>query len=315
MTLDSISHRLGVRIPGEVYEQILKVAIHHERASKLFSHREFKALVVATQHGAVIRAVIAAALRAPSRPRVLYIPHAPAATTSWYRDLPAHHALLRGSAEVDFYAATGARPAQLHVVGDPSFMMQEPHANLNGEGAVLLAPSFQDREGLVEMIRVVESTDPGPVELCPHPRARDQVSEIQLPPGWSITDSRYTGERLARGGIRALITNGSGVGLEALMYGVPVIDLGWPGASNPYCYAQSEFVTRVATPTELAHALMNTLTQDAPTRSRIQVYAESWIGNWGPKASRLAAAKLVDLAGQPVPAALALDRWSVPTST
>ena len=306
--LDAISQRLGVRLPPSVYDQVLKVAIHFERASKYLGEPGIKSVVVATQHGAVIRAVIAAALASPVAPTVFYLPHAPAANTSWYRDLPAHHALMRGVSELEFYAENGAHRAQLHVVGDPSFVMSD-HPLVTDEEAVLLAPSFQGQDGLSELIRFVESGNVGNVELCLHPRAKAQVEGIRLPHGWSVAQCTYTGERLSRGDARLLITNGSGVGLEALMYGVPVIDIQPPGRVSPYCYAESEYVLRVETPGELLEASRRAISGSVTTRSKIQAYGASWIDSWGPEAAQVAAAKLADLAGQSTPDRLALDRW------
>ena len=147
------------------------------------------------------------------------------------------------------------------------------------------------------------------MEVAPHPRTKTRDSEGLYPSAWSVSRFSTTYERLAREGATALIQCSSGVGLEALGLGLPVIELAHPGEEPNYPYLAEPFVPVVSCSSGLRDAFVNLDQSDSAAESRI-AYAQSWCSADGALASQ-AAADAICKAAEVLPSnKLILDAWS-----
>jgi hypothetical protein len=285
-----------------------QTAVLQARAERLMRGRHAPdVLVVATQHGATTRAVLAAANRS-IRVRTVYVPHAPLADNVFYDDLPAHWALLRGPAEVRAYAAAGVDAGRLSAVGDPSIPAPAGVAPRDGR-RVLYALSTDHVGSLTNDYAMMVAAGLTEVEVSMHPRLRDRADLLALiPAGWSLNPSSSTYQRMAEEPFAAVVQHGSGLGLEALALGLPVIELCNPGRTPNYHYTTDPEVPIVATASQLADALVRAVRSPAADEAR-QVYAAEWTVAFGPTAAASAAEALVAVLAAPRPKRLLLDGW------
>lgn len=292
---------------GNFSEMACQTAVLLERSRRMFTGDDPPAaLVVATQHGAAARAVIRGALEG-GRTHVVYVPHAPTSRNAWYHDLPVHWALLRGDAEVDAYAALGVERARLQVVGDPS--LASIHEEVEPSGAqVVYAVSTDDVRKLADDIRVLTDAGCEQVDVCMHPRLRHRADlRSMFPPQWTVSELPSTFARLLATAPRAVVQHGSGVGLEALSLGLPLIDLCNPGREPDYYYLTGQPVGRASSAEQLREALVRPLAPSASAERR--EYARRWVSDGGESAAAGAAMAIGRIAEHPVPARLLLDGW------
>lgn len=297
----------GLQLHGGAGEEILQTAIFLEKCERLLDVRCPQVLLVASQHNSASRAVIAAALKVPVI-RTAYVPHAPLADNVWYKDLPTHHALLRGAAESEFYGSIGVPETRLDVVGDPSLPYRAFNSPRTRATFVFATSPDDSANRLAPAIEVIRKSNIGPVEVAPHPR--DDLARLRAacPPEWTFNPEPSTFRRLSSAGARAVIQFGSGVGLEVLSLGLPLIDLCNPGRQPNYPYLAPPIVPVVASSDQLAAAVSG-LDSTPQGAERRMSYAASWVSAAGSEASRRAVDVLEDKRAQPLPDDIILDGW------
>ena len=112
--------------------------------------------------------------------------------------------------------------------------------------------------------------------VAPHPRAdRDALRQL-CPDGWEIWAGRTY--ELLQAGPPVLIQASSGVALEALLLGVPTIDVSFPGALPPYPLIREPHVHVASSSSELEAALAEARLDgsDPDRRARIVEWAKGW---------------------------------------
>lgn len=275
-------------------------------ASHLIEHTRPRLVVVGTQHQEQVRGVVAAARDAavPS----FYLPHAPAARSLEYLDLPVNAAGLRGPAEVDYYAALGADPRRLSVVGDPGLEPPQPPA-LGGLPPVLaLSPDPPGQ--LAAIVEVVaEAVGQAPLLVAPHPASdREQVRSL-VRPGWSLASPDVRTASLLRQGPACVIQHSSGVALEAMVLGIPVIELQFPGERPNYPAIEPELVWFASDATGVSEGLRwaTRLGEAADDRERLLEHAAGWLRATGADACQRATAAL----GEVPDTGIVLDGWAL----
>lgn len=203
-------------------------------------------LVVATQHSTTVRGFIVAA-REREIP-VVYVPHAPFASNRQYADLPVDLACLRGPAEVTAYRALGADDDGLAVCGDLSVPDRDVAPQRAQE--VIVAPSPWDDDRAEAFFAVVGAADIDRLVVCPHPASDITQLRRRLPPQARLLEGVRTLDRvLATGGL--VVQHSSGVALEAMLVGAPVVQVELPGAPAGYPCIVQPHVTRVSSGPEL----------------------------------------------------------------
>ncbi len=289
-------------------ERALQAAVRaRARATTALDALMPRLVVVASQHSTSSRAFIHAA-RERSIPTA-YLPHAPAADTYQYRDLPTDFAGLRGPREVAFYRSLGAcRDAS--VVGNPQAWIEAPPA-LDPDAAVIFAPRPQPPEQLRAQVAEVEAAAPR-VVVSPHPRMRGRAMYEGLwPAHWEVHDG-WTVELLRRGH-PCVIQMSSGVAWEAMAHGVPVIELASTPAAPPLYLVIREPYAQVCTPAlDLTEAVARArlTAADSTARDRLMTWAQEWCAATGAEAVAAAVAWIDEcLATSPSSIPL-LDHWA-----
>lgn len=241
-----------------------------------------RSLMLASQHNLAGRALLWSSQR--SGVPTIYIPHAPTALNASYRDLPFSCALLRGEADREFYEAIGADSKRLFVIGDPSLedpVESRPHNG--GTPTIIVAPSNWALTQVEWFMKGVQQAT-GTILVTPHPGSDlDDLRSVLSP----------TAELLV--GVRSIDVIGqapcvviqcrSGVGLEALSLGVPVIEFRQADQGPLYLYSETELIPVASNSEELQLALaqcINDLDNDRPRRE----YARRFIAHSGEKARR-----------------------------
>lgn len=306
--LDRLSGNGYERLSRRFAEAVFDYANLRERALRLFQAPDGpRVLVVATQHGSATRAILSAALDVGSV-RTVYVPHAPLARNVFYHDLPVHWALLRGPREVSTYQELGAAASGLSSCGDPT--IEPPRTTSRSDATkVVFAASSENPNVLAEQISVLRDADLPEVEVCPHPRMRERGDLMSLfPREWARNPLRSTFDRLATSPVHAVVQQQSGVGLEALSLGIPVINLLAPGEQNNYYFLDSEHVTPVSSTEQLVEALDAKSIGTAADWDRRR-YAAEWTGISGRAATEMIIGQIERIVDEPVPAQLVLDGW------
>ena len=265
-------------------------------------------LVVASQQSVLARG-FSLHFRRAGVPTV-YFPHAPFADRPWYYDMPFHYAGLRGARAVQHVSSLLQDPSRVSAVGTTNLQPIDDLASLNS--AVVLALSPLSDADLAKIVEIVEGAGVEPV-IAPHPRQRLTSLRRLLPSRWAITDQMTT-DALLGTGPGVLIQAGSGVGLEALRRGIPLVDLRLGSGEPPYLYLRSEAVM-VATDSEsLATHVEYALSsgRDLAYRSDLARIAYEWSGPSGTEAVT-AFVKLIEdarVAPESTLPPLLLDRWA-----
>lgn len=289
---------------------IAQTAVLLQRARKLFSSTNCpQVLVIGTQHGAAIRALVRAAHEA-GRTRIVYLPHAPLARNPWYHDLPVHWALLRGPAEEIVYRQLGVVEGRVCSVGDPSVRASGRHRCVSEGTQVLYAVSVDDARSLSADISVIAEAGCQGVDVSMHPRLRNRSDLMRLlPREWTINPLPSTYERMLTSGPAAVIQHSSGVGLEALSLGLPLVDLCNPGRLPNYHYLSGPEVNVVSSSAGLS-AVLRSVQTDERSAERRRAYAADWISSVGDDAADGAVLRLLEILERPVPDDLLLDGWA-----
>lgn len=265
------------------------------------------AVVVASQHDMVARAVVAQA-RSVQVP-TLYVPHAPVAAVPWYEDLPTDYAALRGSREREHYAALGADGARLSVVGNPSgeFPGLPP---IDPSGIPVFALSPGDPERIRALMEVVAATG-SPWLVAPHPRTDLAHLSTLVRPPLRIWSGGRTSELLTSGP-PCLMQSSSGVSWEALALGIPTLQLQFPGEFPPYVLLHDPRIPRVSSAAEITAALEQArdVARDPDKRADLREYALSWCSPSGAASAERLAEVVRIVAASGTSQRPLLDRWS-----
>ena len=153
-------------------------------------------VVLASQHSTSSRSLIHAA-RERSIPTA-YLPHAPAADTYQYRDLPTDFAGLRGAREVDFYRSlgAGARPVRGR---QPAGRRGAARQSSTPSAPVIFAPAPAAPGRSCAPRSPAVAAAAAEVVVSPHPRMRGKARYEELwPAHWTVHDG-WTADLLRAG--------------------------------------------------------------------------------------------------------------------
>lgn len=274
--------------------------------SYVFSMHRSRRVVLSTQQSIHARAasIVAQNLDLPT----VYIPHAPAADNVYYRDIPFNYAALHGNREKQFYEDIGSDTARISVIGS---LRELPHVpkQPDREAAretVVVAPSPWDEPVVRAFFDLVVPGLRRPFVVCPHPRSDVALIRSLVPPGTQIIVDRETSDVLAERGL-AVVQHSSGVALEAMYLGVPVIDMRLTNLDPPYLFMRTRHVHSVTSSAELMRSL-DSIASSHSERSAIELhaYAREWLEPLPPESRRrldLLLAQELDTDG------FVLDRW------
>lgn len=301
--LKRLSKNSGADWDARLSEQIGQAELLRRRSDLLFVKGEVKVLVVATQHNAAVRSMLRSAHHAGVR--TIYLPHAPLASNIAYQDLPVNHALLRGPAEVEIYQLGGANQAGLMVVGDPSLPVLRDNSQAHSDQIVVAGSPNLDRD-LGFLIPILNEAGLTQIVISPHPRVKGRIRGY--PSSYRLSSHRTTADLLHSEGAKVLIQSNSGVGLDALRMGIPVIDLRAQGARPIYPFLEDPVVLTAASGGEL-DLLIKSLpaSKDASTAARR--LAEQWSARLDGEPAKLAAEAIRNLTGQSPLPPLIMDTW------
>ena len=266
-----------------------------------------RVVVLASQQSVLARAF---ALLGERDAVTVYLPHAPMADAPWYLDLPFHRAGLRGPGEVDFVKPLVTQPSSVHDVGNPSIESVQIADHLDIGKVVLALSPASDRE-LDAIFEMVLRSGLDPI-VAPHPRQRRAGLRRRLPGGWRLSAAQSTDDILATGP-GALVQRSSGVGLEAMRRGIPVIDIRLDRSPPTYLYLRSPEVLTAHDGATLSESLdrARTIAADREARQKLVNVAAHWSGPSGTD-SVARCVELIKEAGSQSGASqpLLLDKWT-----
>jgi hypothetical protein len=265
-----------------------------------------KAVVTAVTANYPPRALIAAA-RSAAVPSV-YFPHAPVLVEPAFNDLPTDFAGLRGPQEIAYYAGLVSDSDRLEVVGNPSIASDEMPIYDPSLPPVLAPPIRPDEiRAIVQMIR-----DAGERRLLvsPHPRADLTVLKAAIPEDWGIWPKRTYD--LVRKGPPMVIQYTSGVALEALILGIPTIDIQWPASrTTAYPAIQEPYVHSASSAGELREAIAQSYLdiRSSDRRRELRDWARQWCAHVGDEAAGRGAGLVARAVAGPPPGPI-WDAWA-----
>ena len=283
----TLAPRAEAAVVASFENQLYKVALALAQY-RSFDLSRFRAVLVATQHSPIMRALLVAAVE--QRVPVVYVPHAPVAANLAYLDLPVTYAGLRGAGERRYYTRELGVPGELlDTVGNlASDVLSRPVPALHRDGAGVLALSPHEPEVLRRIFAAVAGPGLGDMVVAPHPRSdRAQLAEM-LPAGWSL----YPGDRtldLLASGPPFLLQFSSGVAWESAALGVPTATVRVDETPVNYPFLADESVyPAIRTPDEAARFAARARAGEVD-RDGLRRHAEEWCAVDGePAASRLA---------------------------
>lgn len=294
--------------PDEVLGLCLSVARYLALAPPLV--RGAQCVVVATQHQALARALTWTArdVGVPS----IYVPHAPLARNDWYYDLPVDHAALRGHREVHQYLRLGARPEGLHMVGNPAVAAPSALPAIDPRRPPVVALSPWPAEQTQRFLAVCAGGLTSAL-VAPHPRSDLELVKALLPQGWADITSRRTFDVLQEGP-PLVVQASSGVAWEALVLGIPVVDLADGGYRPNYLLHEGQHVVRVTSAEALSEALRGAVetADDEDLRAGRRSFADSWCGWTGDEAVQRIRTLIRSVARGNLPGGWVLDGWRAP---
>jgi hypothetical protein len=298
----------GIIEPAGLEEEIVKAEILLRRGRLAdFGAQGVRAIIVGSQHNGPTRSILAAAHIAGG-PATCYLPHAPVADNPFYRDLPVHHALLRGEAEVAFYRRLGVHADDaITVVGQPGLTLQDGGIVADANH-VIYAASDHSEDVLRADIEVIRRGVDRPVEVCLHPRMAQADCQGLFPEAWTVHPPGPTMDVLRVRGAFALIQHGSGVGLEAMSAGVDIIDLCPRGERPNYPFISAPHVQVVPDSLSLRRALEAVPARRSAREARTK-FARSWTSVFDPDATTAAAAAIRAIVDTRRSDRILLDGW------
>lgn len=281
------SERLELPIDSAgLHRGLLRTARLLEGWERLLARESPGVVLVGSLWQTPARALVYAARQAgiPS----VYVPHRPQRSEAHPIDLAVGYAGLRGDGEVEFLAGHGMDRQRLDVVGDPSTVL-EPPPEIDPSSPAVFAPSSEDPRMLAPMIELVHEALGSGVVVGRHPAAGDGASAF--PRQWPIFPAR-TRELLKRGS-PVVLQQSSGVALESMQVGIPVIELQFPGQAPTFPLIREPYVRFASSSAQLATAAAASLAdaRDSSRRERLIAWARHWAWPTGAEA----AARLVAL--------------------
>lgn len=286
---------------------IRQAAAHRLLASSVFDQVTVNRVICSTQHSTLIRAFLMEA-RLRKVPTV-YIPHAPFARSPLYADLPVDRALLRGPREVAEYVALGGRSAQMAICGAPSIPQLTPKG---ASREIVVAPSPRSATALRHLFGIVdEAVGPNEYIVALHPRLGRLQLQTAIRHSVRLTKLRTVEHLAEQGGV--LIQQSSGVALEAMLLGTPVIDIALSaGGDSAYPVIAEPHVARVADGESLARALRDPHLHNRERLRQAAEWAQEWCSALGDQADDTARPLIA--ATRAVPK-MALDGWGADRSS
>lgn len=278
-------HAAGIRAPEStafIHRQFIATARYLTFADAVLRAERPQSVVIATNHDKAARALVLVA-RQRGIPSV-YIPHAPAIGAARLRDLPFDYAGLRGDAELAFYEGRTAEVDGIEVVGDPSLEVMGL-VQLKLEDPLVFAPSYPEPR-LEELVATLAATTTN-VTVSPHPGQPKRI-DAAYPERWHVWRGR-TRDLLMRGP-PVLVQQSSGVALEALLLGIPTIELSFEGKSPSYPFIDRRFVLFASSPGELSVALQHArhAAECSDRRLALFEWAQTWCERVGHEATERA---------------------------
>ena len=294
-------------VDSEVVRQQLRAALVSIAFSLDFIHHlKPRQLVVSTQHHPLQRALTLVA-RSSGLPTT-YIPHAPTADNVQYKDLPFDRALLRGRGDYDLYSMWGARADQMSVTGDPSFDLDSNYIpdGVEPKRQIAVAPSPWATNHLKWFFTCIHAAGITDYVLLPHSASNaSEIDALRSPQSVNVPNTR-TVEFLKKHPV-AVIQSSSGVALEAMALGRPVIELRPREMQRNYAFANTPLIHEATDTMALRRAISRALSQPNPDQTLME-YANRWVSPVG-----LASVNsLLDALASPVSGPeWVLDSWSM----
>jgi hypothetical protein len=260
----------------------LSAALHLAYSRRLIERGSPSVVVVASNHDVVARALVRAA-RERGVPSVL-VPHAPMLGDVRLRDAPTDYLAVRGEREAEWYLAQGTEPDQVAVVGNPALQPAPELVSIPTGAPVVFAPSPYADAIVAEQVALLAAATDGGVEVTPHPRQRLDFLQQIAPEGWTFHRGR-TYERLQEGAT-AVVQSSSGVALESLLLGIPVLEIESAGGSH-YPFMEPERVPSVRTADGLTEQLelMRSRITDRAYRESLAEHGRGWCAAGGEEAA------------------------------
>lgn len=240
----------------------------------------------------------------------VYVPHAPLLAAEAQQDLPFDVALLRGCAEAVRYAARSVPGSSLVVSGNPALDPSPSVCTADPGGPIVLALSPDPTPVVRAIIDSLRTAVPDGVIVAPHPRQDMDALVGMVPPGWELAMGRTYD--LLRSGACAIVQYSSGIGLEAMLLGIPCIELSLFGSPPAYPFLDHELVARVTRVEDLPDALdqARQLATDADRQRSIADWAQTWCARSGAAAAAHAAAAFEDVIAGGAPRGPIWDYWT-----
>jgi hypothetical protein len=302
----TVADELGMPTPNAMVRALQSAVRAGARARAALDRTRPSLVVVASQHSTSSRAIIAAA-RHRSVPTA-YLPHAPAADTYQYRDLPTDFAGLRGEREVDFYRELGVERS-LAVIGNPQVHVRVPE-RLDPSMAVVFAPRPIPVEDVRAQVADIDRAA-SDVVVSPHPRMQEARYSSLWPAHW-VVHAHPTIE-LLHDGHPCVLQISSGVAWEAMAHGVPVVELAPASPAPPlYPVIRAPYATVCTSGADVPGAVAQARVDaaDAGVRSRLTAWAAEWCARTGEDATEAAVHWLEECAASTAPGPL-LDHWAL----
>ena len=240
----------------------------------------------------------------------VYAPHAPLLAAEPQQDLPFDVALLRGSEEALPYAARGVATAKLVISGNPA-LEPSPVVRVADPGAPVVLALSPDPTPIVRaIIDSLRAVLPEGITVAAHPRQDMRSLVAMVPPGWELATGRTYD--LLRSGASTVVQYSSGIGLEAMLLGIPCIELSLFGHPPAYPFLDHELVQRVTRVEDLPDALNQArhFAADGDHQRSITDWAQAWCARSGAAAAAHAAAALEDVLGDGAPRGPIWDYWA-----
>lgn len=299
--INSISIPVNIN-PHILQALILKARVAFDRAETILSSYSPRSVIVSSQHSVGARALIYTA-RERSVPSI-YIPHAPVSRHPHYADLPFDVVTLRGPREANFYSALGADPSRLQITGAPGVPGIQRRRHLNS-GSIVVAPSPWGAATLTAFMACLRDASLEHLTICPHPRNSRRLLRRLAPQDAQIIHNERTINFLAHRG-DVVIQHSSGIALEAMQMGIPVIDICLDKEPPLYPSIEEPMVRFAHSPEELIETVKESLAEPLVSRERRRRWANSWCSSTNGEAA--AAVKLVVDQAEPSSTAV-LDGW------
>ena len=218
----------------------------------------------------------------------VYVPHTPLRSEDHMLDLGVDYAALRGVAEADRLAGHGVAGDRLDVVGNPALADDAP-PSIDRSLSPVFAPSTENPLVLRPFVDLIRAALGSRVTVCRHPTAGPRGAS-EFPRQWSVHDGRTYG--LLRAGPPVVLQQSSGVALESLHLGIPVIELSFPGLDPEYALIREPYVRFASSSGELREMVASATakTGDGDREALIE-----WARQWSWPNGAQAAQRLVAL--------------------